>query len=241
MRWLWFLILGGSVVDWNLSDNSPTPPAAAAANSYTPFLNSSLHGSDVTGKQHSIRHQNHGAYVQQSITLSTHQAASPQPPEGSPRVALDGLEVVLPDQLECYACTATDAANDECYNLSSSAAFLADDVIGEQNSGAKIKSVSTAKCGIHQKFCQVHRVEYLHSGNASEEDKAFKPWSLERGCAEDCTEFCVTMGARTKIRYCTSCCTHDHCNVDNAAAPLPTTVVTAVMTSYLLLLASLID
>ena len=67
---------------------------------------------------------------------------------------------------------------------------------------------------------QVHRVEYLHSGGKETESGSdvFKPWSMERGCAERCNDFCVTMGARTKIRYCTSCCNSDVCNVDNMAA-----------------------
>ena len=27
----------------------------------------------------------------------------------------------------------------------------------------------------------------------------FEPWSLERSCAKECKNFCVTMGARTKV------------------------------------------
>ena len=59
-------------------------------------------------------------------------------------------------------------------------------------------------------------MEYLISESDSEE---YVPWSLERGCAETCKNFCVTMGTRTKVTYCTSCCTEPFCNTDNAAAP----------------------
>ena len=60
---------------------------------------------------------------------------------------------------------------------------------------------------------QVRRVEYL----ITELDGDFVPWSLERGCSPKCNDFCVTMGARTKVTYCTSCCNTTLCNTDNGA------------------------
>ena len=68
-------------------------------------------------------------------------------------------------------------------------------------------------------------MEYLISESDSEE---YVPWSMERGCAETCKNFCVTMGTRTKVTYCTSCCTEPFCNTDNAApgvAPLGTMAI----------------
>ncbi len=62
---------------------------------------------------------------------------------------------------------------------------------------------------------QVSRVEFLTSDSKTKE---MTTWSLERSCADTCSNFCVTMGARTKISYCTSCCNQTLCNTDNAAA-----------------------
>ena len=49
------------------------------------------------------------------------------------------------------------------------------------------------------------------------------PWSIERGCDSSCEEgtsnYCVEMGARTKVLYCTSCCSDSLCNVDGKASP----------------------
>ena len=48
------------------------------------------------------------------------------------------------------------------------------------------------------------------------------PWSIERGCDSSCEEgtsnYCVEMGARTKVLYCTSCCSDPLCNVDGKAS-----------------------
>ena len=37
----------------------------------------------------------------------------------------------------------------------------------------------------------------------------YEEWSLERSCARTCEPFCVSMGGRTKVTYCTSCCRWD--------------------------------
>ena len=44
----------------------------------------------------------------------------------------------------------------------------------------------------------------------------YTPWSMERNCSDECRNFCVTMGGRTKLTYCTSCCTTNLCNIDNS-------------------------
>ena len=71
---------------------------------------------------------------------------------------------------------------------------------------------------------KVHRVEYLpEKEQDGEVDMSFKEWSIERGCDSHCdpekSNFCVEMGARTKVLYCTSCCEGNLCNVDNKASP----------------------
>ena len=50
----------------------------------------------------------------------------------------------------------------------------------------------------------------------------YTPWSMERNCSEECKNFCVTMGGRTKLTYCTSCCDTNLCNVDNSVAKIQT-------------------
>ena len=59
-------------------------------------------------------------------------------------------------------------------------------------------------------FLQVKRIAYLITDSIEED--GFIPWSLERSCTDVCQPFCVTMGARTKVTYCTSCCSEDRCN-----------------------------
>ena len=62
----------------------------------------------------------------------------------------------------------------------------------------------------------------MHSDTTEDEEyMTYKEWSMERGCADSCnpeqSNYCVEMGARTKVLYCTSCCTDSLCNVDNKA------------------------
>jgi len=86
------------------------------------------------------------------------------------------------------------------------------------------------KCSNSAKFCQVRRVDYKVDNM-----KGYAQWSLERACVQECDPFCVSMGGRTKVTYCTSCCRwdgftrdaegiwesgprNDLCNMDNSAA-----------------------
>merc|ERR1712012_1378885 len=77
---------------------------------------------------------------------------------------------------------------------------------------------------------QVKRVDYKVDNM-----EGYAQWSLTRSCETECRPFCVTMGGRTKVTYCTSCCRwdgstwdprtktlkpgprSDNCNVGNAA------------------------
>merc|ERR1712211_153270 len=63
-------------------------------------------------------------------------------------------------------------------------------------------------CADDQPFCQVTRVEYKIGENGD------STWSLERNCSSDCRPFCVTMGGRTKVTFCSSCCRWDGLPLD---------------------------
>jgi len=97
---------------------------------------------------------------------------------------------------------------------------------------------------------QVKRVDYKVDNM-----EGYAQWSLTRSCEKDCQPFCVTMGGRTKVTYCTSCCrwdgswldTHtmrlmagnrsDNCNVGNSATKEQLELVSLVLglfTAYLL-------
>ena len=71
---------------------------------------------------------------------------------------------------------------------------------------AKIKSLI---------WFQVKRIDYRI--DSPDEDTNFTRWSIERSCSADCKKFCVTMGTRTKVTYCTSCCSGNLCNTGNGA------------------------
>ena len=43
-------------------------------------------------------------------------------------------------------------------------------------------------------------------------------WSVERQCAMTCDPGCLTVGERTKIIKCVSCCSQDLCNFGDGAA-----------------------
>jgi len=104
--------------------------------------------------------------------------------------------------LRCHECKSKEGAfDDDCYRVNGTSNFL-------------------NNCSFDERFCQVHRVEYLTGADSIESGRdpdQFLDWSMQRGCAKECSDFCVTIGARTKIRYCTSCCEEDGCNVDNGS------------------------
>lgn len=100
--------------------------------------------------------------------------------------------------LSCYTCNSIHDG-DSCYNVSNSSIGF------------------TKKCPTNQPYCKVYRVEYLLLEDfKSSDDGPYTPWSMERSCSDECKNFCVTMGGRTKLTYCTSCCTENYCNVDNS-------------------------
>ncbi|TRY80829.1 hypothetical protein TCAL_04321 [Tigriopus californicus] len=106
-------------------------------------------------------------------------------------VGLEGLEVGGRG-LNCLTCSTV--SNKKCSNAS--------------------EVIHTSRpCQPAETFCQVKRIEYM----ITEVNEDYIPWSLERECSAECKPFCVNMGTRTKVNYCTSCCTESHCNVDNSS------------------------
>ena len=87
---------------------------------------------------------------------------------------------------------------------------------------------------------KVYRVEYLVLEDFKSDDSGpYTKWSMERNCSSECKNFCVTMGGRTKITYCTSCCTSDLCNVDNSVNKIKINSIFFVVTSFIGIIKSL--
>jgi len=97
----------------------------------------------------------------------------------------------------CFSCT-TLSEKDQldpgniCYNIS------------QWSETNKDHNRYIQKCGLDQKYCQVKRVDYKVDNM-----EGYAQWSLTRSCEKECRPFCVTMGGRTKVTYCTSCCRWD--------------------------------
>jgi len=126
----------------------------------------------------------------------------------------------------CFSCT-TLSEKDQldpgniCYNIS---------LYKQWSENNRDDPRYTQKCSHEQKYCQVKRVDYKVDNM-----EGYAQWSLTRSCETECRPFCVTMGGRTKVTYCTSCCRwdgstwdprtktlkpgprSDYCNVGNAA------------------------
>ena len=106
--------------------------------------------------------------------------------------------------------------------------------------------VLEAACSGKERFCQVRRIDYRVDSMES-----YAQWSLERSCSASCQPFCVTMGGRTKVTYCTSCCRWDgevknkegdwentgdwadNCNVGNTGATIALNTLWLVVVSRL--------
>eukprot|EP00096_Caligus_rogercresseyi_P014682 TRINITY_DN7198_c0_g1_i3.p1 TRINITY_DN7198_c0_g1~~TRINITY_DN7198_c0_g1_i3.p1 ORF type:complete len:186 (-),score=51.77 TRINITY_DN7198_c0_g1_i3:8-565(-) len=98
-----------------------------------------------------------------------------------------------------------------CYHCSS----LSDGVDCENLNESSSRAPKTRTCVGSKVYCKVRRMEY-HISDEFENSSASVRWSMERDCAyETCKNFCVSMGARTRLTYCTSCCDSDLCNVDS--------------------------
>ena len=109
----------------------------------------------------------------------------------------------------CYQCTTlSDTAQRDpgnfCYNISRYKEMKEQHAneTGWEPPGLQHSLVST--CKDTHKYCQVRRVDYKVDNMTS-----YAQWSLERACVQECDPFCVSMGGRTKVTYCTSCCRWD--------------------------------
>merc|ERR1711971_303262 len=112
--------------------------------------------------------------------------------------------------LECYECNSI-GDGELCYNIGRN--------VTNENKNAFSDHIK--KCPGDKPYCKVYRVEYLVLDDFKSVDTGpYTPWSMERNCSDECKNFCVTMGGRTKLTYCTSCCTSNLCNDDNSVAKI---------------------
>merc|ERR1712223_337957 len=96
--------------------------------------------------------------------------------------------------LSCYECNSIQDG-ELCYN------------IGKNTTANGQHRHKIKQCPGDKPYCKVYRVEYLVLEDFKSTDTGpYTPWSMERNCSEECKNFCVTMGGRTKLTYCTSCC-----------------------------------
>ena len=147
--------------------------------------------------------------------------------------------------LSCYHCNSI-YDGDQCYSIS-------------KNNSNLNSTLKTKQCSIDQPYCkvrrqrqvmqrmeynqfvlqQVYRVEYLVLEDFKAADGGtldYTPWSMERNCSSECKNFCVTMGGRTKITYCTSCCIGNLCNTDNLASVTKQKSHYSILCSFLMLI-----
>ncbi|XP_055373953.1 uncharacterized protein LOC129607188 [Condylostylus longicornis] len=105
------------------------------------------------------------------------------------------------NDLYCYSCeTMEDGLN------------CADFSVGNYNFSHMIK-----KCKADEFVCMVKRFSYTMSNeNVTTSPKM---WSLERKCAVNCEPGCFSIGERTKLYACTSCCEKSLCNTGTGDSP----------------------
>lgn len=125
-------------------------------------------------------------------------------------------KISITEQGSCFTCN-TLSTGEWCSNVSRYIDYRRnhDQEIPKDLNGIQLES----SCPVGFRFCQVRRVVYRVTNMTD-----FQPWGMERNCTKECKPFCVTMGGRTKITYCTSCCRWDglgqnnnNCNTDNLA------------------------
>ena len=96
----------------------------------------------------------------------------------------------------CYSCSTLQDKTGLCRDLASY-------ISRKENNETGLPVLETV-CRKSQPYCQVMRVDYKVDNMSG-----YAQWSLERSCSARCEPFCVTMGGRTKVTYCTSCCRWD--------------------------------
>ncbi|XP_015784254.1 uncharacterized protein LOC107361841 [Tetranychus urticae] len=83
------------------------------------------------------------------------------------------------------------------------------------------------ECRSKEKMCSVTRIEYENSDHTG---TVF--WALERKCSSSCIQGCIILGERTRLHYCSSCCSDDLCNTNSMSIDLKMNnllIVTAIM------------
>ncbi|XP_065156604.1 uncharacterized protein [Atheta coriaria] len=97
--------------------------------------------------------------------------------------------------LYCYKCDNIDG-DDACLNVNNVTTYK-------------------EKCEKEHRICQVRTITM-----SSQENKTApaKLWLVKRACTKVCEPVCVTIGERTKLRACNTCCETDLCNRGNSAS-----------------------
>ncbi|XP_075215097.1 uncharacterized protein LOC142320983 [Lycorma delicatula] len=101
------------------------------------------------------------------------------------------------NSLWCYRCLTMDE-NSECSNFTGNNSTLAHKCLGDRRT------------------CIVKRYSYTTSTENS--TSVQRMWSIERNCTNRCEPGCITIGERTKLYACTSCCDTSFCNTDRGAS-----------------------
>ncbi|RZF44751.1 hypothetical protein LSTR_LSTR000703 [Laodelphax striatellus] len=109
------------------------------------------------------------------------------------------------NSLWCYKCH-TMNEKEEC-----------NDLAGKNNSVLVHKCLGDDRtCVVVVVYFQVKRYSYTTSTENTTSVQIM--WSIERNCVNKCEPGCITIGERTKLYACTSCCDTSFCNSDRGAA-----------------------
>lgn len=80
-----------------------------------------------------------------------------------------------------------------------------------------------SECAADEQFCLVRRLGVSSLNSATQEYNFF---AVQRSCAKHCNAGCFIIGngERTKLSFCTTCCTSNYCNVGSGATPTTTII-----------------
>lgn len=90
---------------------------------------------------------------------------------------------------------------------------LYSDILFKISEGQKLKFIKHTSLWI---LFQVKRYSYTTSNENS--TSVQRMWSIERNCTNKCEPGCITIGERTKLYACTSCCDTSFCNTDRGGS-----------------------
>ncbi|XP_053213441.1 uncharacterized protein LOC128396837 [Panonychus citri] len=117
--------------------------------------------------------------------------------------------------LSCYSCSSLE--DPYCLNVSNTT-----------------QEYLSRECQSKEKSCSVTRIEYEKSDHTG---TIF--WALERKCSSSCIQGCIILGERTRLHYCSSCCSDDLCNTNSLSIKLMETfslIVTLILVNTMITL-----